>query len=161
MMKKSIARICGGIPYTQDRRIASLSSMPSTTRSPAQILNDYCLCFVEKKLDLKFHVRFSRVHVRIDKNGQNCLKQRVLRGEKLIEFVQVLTYGAERQVILKATDADGDCVLACALAARFLVTQSNKERTPEAYLNAAKANLVIIYDRSSVLIVFLICAMLN
>lgn len=47
-------------------------------------------------------------------------------------------------MILKATDADGDCVLACALAASFLLTQSHKERTPEAYLNAAKANLVII-----------------
>jgi len=59
---------------------------------------------------------------------------------------QVLTYGAEWQVILKATDADGSCVLACALAASYLLTQNNfkgKERSPEAYLNAAKSNLVL------------------
>lgn len=57
--KQSIARICGGIPYTHDRTIASLSSMPSTTRSQARIVNDYCLCFVTKESDWKWHVRFS------------------------------------------------------------------------------------------------------
>lgn len=58
---------------------------------------------------------------------------------------QVLTYGAERQVILKATDADGSCVLACALAASHLLTQTDSkatDRSPDAYLNAAKSNLV-------------------
>lgn len=61
-------------------------------------------------------------------------------------FLQVLTYGAERQVILKATDADGSCVLACALAASYLLSQNDfngKQRSPEAYLNAAKSNLVL------------------
>jgi hypothetical protein len=56
----------------------------------------------------------------------------------------VLTYGAERQVILKATDADGSCVLACALAAGHLLTQNDsKELSPEVYLDAARSNLVL------------------
>lgn len=57
-------------------------------------------------------------------------------------FHQVLTYGAERQVILKATDADGSCVLACALAAGHLLTHNDsKELSPEVYLDAARSNL--------------------
>lgn len=58
----------------------------------------------------------------------------------------MLTYGAKRQVILEATDADGSCVLACALAASYLLTLNDckgTERSPEAYLNAAESNLVL------------------
>lgn len=62
----------------------------------------------------------------------------------LLDVLQVLTYGAERQVILKASDADGSCVLACALAASYLLTQNDSEQpSPDVYLNAAKSNLVL------------------
>ncbi|KAG0627487.1 hypothetical protein M758_2G204800 [Ceratodon purpureus] len=69
------------------------------------------------------------------------------RSDACVSFInefyrQVLTYGAERQVILKATDADGSCVLACALAAGHLLTQSDsKDLHPNVYLDAAKSNL--------------------
>ena len=54
-------------------------------------------------------------------------------------------YGSERRIILKAADADRSCVLACALAAGYILTQQDVKRqefSAGVYLNAAKSNLV-------------------
>lgn len=58
---------------------------------------------------------------------------------------QMLTYGAEREVILKATDADGSCVLACALAAVHLLTQKKPDFETNSFLFAANKNLVFSF----------------
>ncbi|KAL2643537.1 hypothetical protein R1flu_011124 [Riccia fluitans] len=59
-------------------------------------------------------------------------------------YIQVLSYGREKRVILQAADADRGCALACSLAAAFLWaprrTQPFAPSTLE-YLTAAKANL--------------------
>ncbi|XP_073396296.1 uncharacterized protein [Physcomitrium patens] len=68
------------------------------------------------------------------------------RSDTCISFInefyrQMLTYGAEREVILKATDADGSCVLACALAAVHLLTQKKPDFETNSFLFAANKNL--------------------
>lgn len=63
-----------------------------------------------------------------------------------IVVLQVLRYGAERRIILQAADADANCVLACALAAAYVLTQQDgkqKHHSADFYLNAANCNLVI------------------
>ncbi|EXB63787.1 hypothetical protein L484_021058 [Morus notabilis] len=54
-------------------------------------------------------------------------------------YHQVLIYGRERSVILKATESDKDCVLANILAAHFLAS-SDPSRAPS-YLHAAISRL--------------------
>jgi len=59
-------------------------------------------------------------------------------------YHQVLRYGAERRIILQAADADANCVLACALAAAYMLTQQDgkqKNHSADFYLNAANCNL--------------------
>lgn len=58
----------------------------------------------------------------------------------------MLSYGAERRVILQAAEADANCVLACALAAAYVLNQQEgkqKNHSADFYLNAANCNLVI------------------
>ncbi|GMN27768.1 hypothetical protein TIFTF001_049397, partial [Ficus carica] len=54
-------------------------------------------------------------------------------------YHQVLIYGRERFVILKATENDKDCVLANILAAHFL--SSSYPSLAPSYLHAAKSRL--------------------
>jgi hypothetical protein len=49
-------------------------------------------------------------------------------------------YGADRRIIIKAANSDRSCVLACALAAGYLLTQ--QEVNAHVYLTAAKHNVV-------------------
>ncbi|CAK9206711.1 unnamed protein product [Sphagnum troendelagicum] len=53
-------------------------------------------------------------------------------------YRQVLMYGADRRIIIKAANSDRSCVLACALAAGYLLTQ--QEVNAHVYLTAAKHN---------------------
>ncbi|KAL3696807.1 hypothetical protein R1sor_010883 [Riccia sorocarpa] len=59
-------------------------------------------------------------------------------------YIQVLSYGREKRVILQAADADRGCALACGLAAAYLwIPQRSRPLAAGTleYLTAAKANL--------------------
>ncbi|BBN02244.1 hypothetical protein MPTK1_2g13850 [Marchantia polymorpha subsp. ruderalis] len=60
-------------------------------------------------------------------------------------YIEVLSYGRDKRVILQAADADNCCALACGLAAVYLwAPQKSTTLPPRAliYLTAAKENLV-------------------
>ncbi|OAE29328.1 hypothetical protein AXG93_3102s1550 [Marchantia polymorpha subsp. ruderalis] len=61
-------------------------------------------------------------------------------------YIEVLSYGRDKRVILQAADADNCCALACGLAAVYLwAPQKSTTLPPRAliYLTAAKENLVL------------------